>query len=496
LSWGSFGKLLLRDGGTGWHIRAGQLMVKTHAIARTDPFSSTMAGQTWYAWEWLYDAMIAVVHSWFGLNGVVFFTAAIIAGTFALVLRVSVAEGGSLPVSLALVLLAIIASALHFLARPHVVSWLLAVIWFALLDGQSKQPLRLSRRLFWLPPLMLLWVNLHGGFLLGFALLAIYALSALVDYFASPQNRPATRAWLGRLALLTGLSFAASLLNPFAYKLYLHVFAYLSNSFLMDHIVEFQSPNFHSGSARGFAALLILALVSACLAPRRLSVAHLLLLVFAASSGLYAARNLPVSSILLVLVLAPQISAAISDARQDARLAPLGRRFFSRLQSFGTRMGDLELQLGAHLWVVVAFAVGLWTCAHGGRIGSVQLIDASFDSSRFPVEAVGVIQRDKGREPIFCPDWWGGYLIYRLYPERAVVIDDRHDLYGESFLRDYLKTIEGRPGWDGLLDRSEVDVVLMPIASPLTALLRQSSQWSVVYEDRVAVLFHRARRSA
>jgi len=107
-----------------------------------------------------------------------------------------------------------------------------------------------------------------------------------------------------------------------------------------------------------------------------------------------------------------------------------------------------------------------------------------------------VIQRDKGREPIFCPDWWGGYLIYRLYPERAVVIDDRHDLYGESFLRDYLKTIEGRPGWDGLLDRSEVDVVLMPIASPLTALLRQSSQWSVVYEDRVAVLFHRARRSA
>src|ERR1700730_418518 len=84
LSCGAMGRLLLRDAGTGWHIRNGQLMLQTHWITRTDPFSATMSGHTWYAWVWLYDVFIACVHHLVGLNGVVFFTAAIMAATFVL----------------------------------------------------------------------------------------------------------------------------------------------------------------------------------------------------------------------------------------------------------------------------------------------------------------------------------------------------------------------------------------------------------------------------
>ena len=86
MSGGVLAPRLLGDASIGWHIRNGEQMLRTHAITRTDSFSVTMGGQTWYAWEWLYDVVIAGIHHWLGLNGVVFFTAVIIALTFALTL--------------------------------------------------------------------------------------------------------------------------------------------------------------------------------------------------------------------------------------------------------------------------------------------------------------------------------------------------------------------------------------------------------------------------
>ena len=107
LSCGVLASRLLGDAGIGWHIRNGQLMLQTHAITRVDPFSSTMSGQPWYAWEWLYDLLIAGVHHWAGLNGVVFLTALVVAATFALTLRLAVARGGDLPLTIVLLALAI-----------------------------------------------------------------------------------------------------------------------------------------------------------------------------------------------------------------------------------------------------------------------------------------------------------------------------------------------------------------------------------------------------
>src|SRR5207237_8402124 len=136
-----------------------------------------MHGQPWYAWEWLYDVLIAAIYQALGLNGVVFFTAAVIAATFALVLRLTLRQGGGLPVAVILLLLAVGASTIHLFARPHVLSWLLSVIWFQLLDSSKEN------RLWWLPALMLLWVNVHGGFVVGFALLGLYLLSSTIRYF-------------------------------------------------------------------------------------------------------------------------------------------------------------------------------------------------------------------------------------------------------------------------------------------------------------------------
>ncbi len=91
--------------------------------------------------------------------------------------------------------------------------------------------------------------------------------------------------------------------------------------------------------------------------------------------------------------------------------------------------------------------------------------------------------------------WMRGYLIYRLYPHLKVVVDDRHDLYGEEFLKDYLKTVRVEPGWDKLLNENHVNWILIPVGSPLSSILKGKPAWKIVHEDEVAILFYRAGES-
>ena len=492
LSCGALGRLLLRDASIGWHIRNGELILFSHTITRTDPFSASIHGGTWYAWEWLYDLLIAVIHYTLGLNGVVFFSAAIIAASFVLTLHFAVRRGGNLAIVIFLLLLSLGASSVHFLARPHVFSWLLTVIWFEALDSAANSHGKRLIALFGLPLLMILWVNLHGGYVLGFVLLAIYLVDGFIRYFAAPDRREQTQSWVKRLGMVTLLSFAASFVNPYGYQLHVHVYRYLSDRYLMNRISEFLSPDFHIPAQQCFAVLLLITIVALASARRGITPARLLVVLFAAYSGLYATRDLPTSSLLITLIIAPMLSQSVLEASGDSRISSWLRRCFSRLHSFGSRMGNLELNFSDHFWLVVIFLLGFWACMYSGRIGSAQFINAYFDEKRFPVEAVDFIAKQKIRAPIFSLDYWGGYLIYGLYPQNKVVVDDRHDLYGDQFIKDYLKVTFIQPGWDKILEQEHVNWVLMPPGSTLANMLRLKSDWKIVHEDSVAVLFQRS----
>jgi hypothetical protein len=184
---------LLGDAGIGWHIRTGQQILATHAIPPVDLFSSTMTGKPWFAWEWLYDLVVGQLEATLGLNGVVWLTAVVIAAVFAWTFRLLIARGTNVLVALALVLLAVAGSMIHFLARPHVVSWLFTLAWFWILDSSERDgfdgrggPGRPWIRA--LPLLMLVWVNVHGGFLVGFVLLGIFLFGAAWTWFKTDRG--------------------------------------------------------------------------------------------------------------------------------------------------------------------------------------------------------------------------------------------------------------------------------------------------------------------
>ncbi|MGB2607190.1 MAG: hypothetical protein WBC78_26530 [Candidatus Sulfotelmatobacter sp.] len=512
---------LLGDAGIGWHIRTGQIILATHAIPHVDPFSSSMSGHPWFAWEWLYDVLVGWLESATGLNGVVLLTALIIAMVFSWTFRLLLHRGTNIAAALVLVLLAASASMIHFLARPHVVSWLLTVAWFWILESSendrtdsnanfSATSAKKRARLWLLPLIMLLWVNVHGGFLLGFALLAIYWVSAAgqwlrltltltEDRFENFLRDLRAGRRLRDLTFVGIVTAAATLLNPYGSKLHIHIYRYLTNRFLMDHIDEFQSPNFHYVAQKCFAALLLLTLLALAAKRRGISVSHGLVLLFAVYSGLYASRNIPVSSLLAILVIGPWLSDAM--ARLAASLRTPSRWRGLAYTQFLHRMEGIELGLRGHLWPIAAIVLTCWTVAHGGKLGAVPLMHAHFDSKRFPVAAVDYLKKDylkkdyleKGQGPLLSPDSWGGYLIYEFYPEFyprvKVVIDDRHDFYGEEFLKSYLKMIHAEPGWEEFLQQHAPSCVIVPKDSALANLLLETTSWKPIHSDDVAVAF-------
>jgi hypothetical protein len=190
----------------------------------------------------------------------------VIAGVFAWLFRLLVARGADFLVAFGLMLLTTLASMIHFLARPHVVSWLLALAWFWILESAEKDG-RL-RRLWILPVLMVVWVNVHGGFLVGFVLLGIFWVGAAWEWWTTRADRMEDvmrRIGAGRrvreLTWVGVTSTAASLVNPYGWKLHEHVYGYLTNRFLMDHIEEFQSPNFHRVAEKCFAGMILITIM-------------------------------------------------------------------------------------------------------------------------------------------------------------------------------------------------------------------------------------------
>ncbi len=485
LSYGALAPGMLGDADVGWHIRNGEFILSTRTVPPTDSFSATKAGQPWFAWEWMYDALIALVHSRAGLNGVVAFSALLIALTFLLVCRLAMQRGATLVTTLLPLLLCVVASSIHFLARPHVVGWMLTIVWFWILDSSHRFTLNTGRAdptLAFLPPLMILWVNLHGSFVMAFIFLGIYAAADLLMAWRSicDQARQPARVHarvVGGVFILVAL---CSLLNPYGYKLHMHVYQYLSSRFLMQHIEEFRTPSLHGLPAQFFFLLVALTMIAIVTVRGRLRWIEWLIITFSVFSGFWAARNLPVASMLLTIVVGPLLPLARSQSRK-----------VSRLRQLGDRLTQFDSSLRGHFWPLVMVTITFGICLNQGNLFGRRLMNAHFSERRFPAQAVHFLVQRGNPEAILSLDSAGGYLIYRLYPEWKVFIDDRHDFYGEVYLKSYLKVVHGEPGWERVLDDERVNLAIFPTESKLSERMRATAEWKVAYSDSTATVFER-----
>ena len=174
------------DGDLGRHITIGNYIIENLTVPRTDIFSHTMIGQVLTPHEWLAQVLFALAHCILGLPGVVLLTALIIASTFTIVFYESQARSKSPIISLGITILAAAASSLHWLARPHVFTFIFLAVWSLLLEHVRREKY-VPLWVFGL--LMLIWANTHGAFVAGFVTWGAYLGGELFEVWKTRQWR-------------------------------------------------------------------------------------------------------------------------------------------------------------------------------------------------------------------------------------------------------------------------------------------------------------------
>jgi hypothetical protein len=448
-------------------------MWDTFSIPSHDIFSSATPPPYWVNHQWLSEVVMALVHKSFGLTGVVIFFAFLISSVYALLFKLLQKNRGNIIIVVFTILLAIASSVFHWLARPHIFSLLFLVISCALLEAFQY---RHRNYLYVFPPLMLFWTNMHGGFISGFILIFVYLLGNLVNIVAChDETKPIYKQKTKALTLTMFACLLTSLINPYGINTLTNPIQLISNQFIMNHISEFQPPNFHNPLLLPFECYVLVMIILLGISRKNLTVVEILLVIGFTHMALYSQRFIP----LFCIVVAPLL------VRQtDWILKRMVNRFIDVFQKKSNDIYSLDASARGYLWFVVAVlivAMGVLT----------NRIEYKFDENEKPVAAVNVLKKVPIKGNMFNDDAFGGYLIYSAFPQYKVFIDSRVDMYGVDRLKDYLNLVYFKPGWEAVVKKYHINWVIFNADSILSRYLMERNDWKLVYSDKVAAIFVR-----
>jgi hypothetical protein len=460
---------LLSDPNTGVHVRTGEWILVHHAVPRQDVFSFSIQGQAWCDWEWLSDVLYGLLHRSNGL-------AAIVAASMAVLCLMSVvtyrtARFHARPaIAFAVTCLVMLTTTIHWLARPHLFSWLFLSVFCWVVESSRVTGRRSC--LIVLPLLMALWANIHPGFVAGLVLLAVWSVAAIVNWGATGLQRtaahPGTVQEWGRWVGFAGLAcLGATLANPYGVELHRHVLWYLfSPSSVTAHVTEWLSPDFHNPRLYWFELLLPFCAAAGLRSGLQRNLAWRVLSLGGIHLALTAVRNVPICAILCAAPVASLIEEVVARYRLGIPPEGAALQMFSPLASGGVYLGVASLLiLGG-------------CCSTSLKLAPQSSVPA------------GLVERlPPGR--LFTTDSWADYLIY-VNPAQQVFFDGRNDVYGPTFVEEYLTVIEAKPGWRDALMKYRITVVLVPTKSAIGAALASSLEWRLSYADTVIAVFKRS----
>lgn len=467
---GGSGGFLLGDGDTGYHIRAGEIILKDLAVPRHDPFSFITPPLPWTAHEWLSEVVMANVHNALGLSGVVFLFALLLSTTYWLLFRWIRSGERNLPVDLLILVLVLLSSRIHWLARPHAFSLLLTVLLYQILSLHKEDR---GNYLYVIPPMMLLWVNLHGGFIGGFLFMGVFLAGYVFRFLASKGEERSVFARKGKqLSLVCAASVLAACVNPFGVHAFLFPLRLVSETYLMDHVSEFLSPNFHGFAPYRYLLLFLIGMLG--ISKTRLNFTELALVLLFTSMSLYSARYIPLCAIVYAPILSKHGNILIQQ--YEGRGSRLLRQ---RSDIYGKIDGSAK-GYAIPLVVLVVFT-----------FLAVGKIPVRFPEKNAPTAAIDFLRTNTVQGNMFNNDEIGDYVIYWLYPRYKVFMDGRSDMYGEPIIKEYYKVIHIEPGWKDVLVKYDINYIFFYTDSVLVRHLLTDSGWRGIYSDNVASIFLR-----
>lgn len=444
-----------------WHLKVGEGILTTHRWPTTDPYSFTAAGQSWLAYEWLGDVFFAAVARAGGLQALqalfIALGAAIILALYAYAtLRARNSKAAFVAATVLLVL-----AAANFNLRPQMLGYLFLVLTLIALEKFRQGA---SRMLWLLPPLFLLWINTHGTWEIGLAVISLFWLCGLKEIrFGSIEMHAWTPWERQRLSLIFLLCLMVIPITPYGTQLAAYPFEVASSLPLnLSKVQEWQPMPLNSFGPKLFLTLILGTIAAQFVLQAKWRLEDVLLFLGASFMAFVHARFM----LIFVPFFIPVFAITL------ARWVP------------GYKREKDPYWLNALL--LAAMALGM---VH--YFPSLKKTEENV-AEKFPVGAVAYLNEHPVPEAMFNAYGFGGYLVYSRGDKHKVFIDGRGELYEHAgVFADYLHVTLMEPGVLGILRNYGIQSCLVGRDDPIAVLLTALPEWKRVYADQVSAIFVR-----
>lgn len=459
-------RMLSIDSDVGRHITIGNYILETKDIPNKDILSHTKLGESRPPYEWLSQLFFAIAHKLAGLDGVILFCSIIIAFTFLLIYQETIKNNHAPLLSIGLTILGVASSSIHWLPRPHIITFVLLFIWVKQLEKFRTDS---TQKIWIFPIVMLLWANLHGGFIFGFlSWFAYFAGSIWEKLTKGIESKISTLAYIGFFSLI------ASIITPDGWGNWIAVFSN-NSQYILQNTAETMSPNFYQAGMLPFLLLLGLTIVIPLLTNTQLHAGQIFLLAGMTMMSLLMARNIPLFTVIAI----PILSKCINTASLHPTLKKIETNIFS-----------LQSQLKSQ-WIFIAIIFTAFFVINNYANRQTSILQ--FNPNVFPVQATKWLKDFPQDGNMFNEFNWGGYLEYQLYPHQKVFLDSQSDFYGEDLMLKYSQILSADSGWQDLLETYQVKWIIISPNTPLATELQTNSNWILAYQDQITVIYQKSK---
>lgn len=441
------------------HIKFGQDLWIAGRIPEFDIYSYTAFGMKWINHEWLSELAMYGIYAFTGSAGLLMVKLITGVAILFLMTRITIHRTFNPIAYGACLSLAAAVMSPGFMVRPQLATFLFAAWFFYVFYFYLEK----NKNLLWsLPLVMIVWVNSHGGFLIGAGLFPVIVVCEAVNCAVKRKNLkhiPAMVFWL----LITELSM---LLNPYGLNLLFFLHDSLSIS---REISEWSSISLFDFSYVRFKIMAVLVIVFPFIKKGKNRYWEISVIIVALIYSVMYERHTPVFAIFAAPFICEKISAIMEKVKINEKTFTAQSLLIINLM--------IALLAGYQLY---------FTSAKYIKTGFNIIVDPGI----YPVYAVQFIKENKITGDIMLPFEWGEYAIWKLYPDCRVSIDGRfRTVYSNDVLEKHFNRLEERKNWLELIEKYPADVLLLRRHVYSEEMVHGNNDWVYLYSDGISLVF-------
>ncbi len=459
------------------HIKFGEDCWKAGEIIRYDPYSFTVYGGPWINHEWLTELIFYGTYYFLGDAGLLFGKLGIGFVIAAVLYSICGMREQNPLVCAAVMAGAIFIISPGFMIRPQLFSFLFFALFMYVLHLYFTQGKNL---LFLLPLMMILWVNLHGGFLMGWAMLIAvtgwetirrgvrgseFGVRGRRDFPLTSYPGPLTPLWLW--VFITSM---ATLVNPYGYELL--VFLYRTVP-MPRNISEWKPVILWDLSYLHFKFMALLFLITTGLNLKKMSGWEVTVIGMTLFASIRHQRHTPFFGMMAAPYLVHRLSMLISAVQK--------------------RFPKLTLtKVSRHILALFLILLASYQMYEGIQQYAISGCRIIVDPREYPVAAVRFLKDNHIKGNVLIPFAWGEYAIWKLYPDCKISIDGRFEtVYSDAVIQDHFIHPDDKKQWESLINKYPTDIILAKQSVFFHNFINESKTWVYVYSDNTAIIFLR-----